>query len=191
MSKFTVGSFEFDTDTIPEVNRAPLMRRTISHILHNEVAAKVGAWKGKEENANASESAIAAFTLDCQKAAVDKIMNGVLGMREAGGAAVDPLEAEIARQVKAEVVQVLRAQKAKFPKDGETVTFANGVTRTGDQMLENWLNGTDKAGMFGPKGGVNKPRIVANAEKAIAAKARQAKRVAQAASEAPSLGDLL
>lgn len=171
----TYGETQVDFSKLPETSVRAMLSRGLTHFLGSEQASKVIAkFKAEDGTKSGTEVDWAAAKAEFVAAALVALHDGTVGV-STRGPTKDPLEAEIASIVKREVTATLKANGLKFPKDGETVTFGNGVTRTGAEMLANYL-------------AKNSDAVHKEAEKALADKARAAKKLADKVSE--KLGDL-
>jgi hypothetical protein len=165
----TYGEHSIDFSKLPEASVRAMLQRGVTHFLGSEQASKVSTkFKDADEAINTDEA-------ECVAKALAALNEGTVGVSTRGSAA-DPLEAEIERITKREVVAVLKGQGLKFPKDGESVKFGNGTVRTGDEMLTN----------YSAKHG---DRIRKEAEAALKEKARAAKKLAEKTADATT-GDL-
>lgn len=155
---FTHGSITLNTDGLPAVSIAALLKRGLSHYFGNEQAARVSAdianavedaRKAADPNdkADATRDEIKAWRVANPEAvkawadgyaadALKALQDGTIGTSNRGPRA-DPLEAAINSLAKADVVAMLKARNIKVPKGEEVVTFAKGVTRTLAQMIAN------------------------------------------------------
>jgi hypothetical protein len=113
---------------VPTVSLFALAQRGFSHVLGNEVASKLAAWKKGEEGAAASEDEIAAFVKAKREEALEKIMSGTLGVRSAAAPRVTGLEA-LMRRVAVEFLQARFAAASK--RLGTKITLP-----TGDKVVE-------------------------------------------------------
>lgn len=172
----TYGETQVDFSKLPETSVRAMLSRGLTHFLGSEQASKVTShFTDKDGNKiPASDEDRASKKAEFVSAALGALLAGTVGV-STRGPAKDPLASEFDSIVKREVTATLKAQGLKFPKDGESIEFANGTKRTGDEMLTN----------YGTK---HKDRIESEAKKAVADKARAAKKMADKAAEA--LGDL-
>ncbi len=141
----------FDTASLPEASVRALFARGLNHVLGNEVASKVTAWKGRfveSEKRDPSESEIDAARATYRDEMVGKIAAGTLGVR-AVGVSADPVEALIERLAWEEIDTTLKANKYKwdFPKgaDGKRLKGSEGTVAlpdgkfTKDELIERRL----------------------------------------------------
>jgi hypothetical protein len=171
----TYGEHSIDFSKLPEASVRAMLQRGVTHFLGSEQASKVSTKFKDADEATNTDEARASFKAECVAKALAALNEGTVGVSTRGSAA-DPLEAEIERITKREVVAVLKGQGLKFPKDGESVKFGNGTVRTGDEMLTN----------YSAKHG---DRIRKEAEAALKEKARAAKKLAEKTADATT-GDL-
>lgn len=154
-SNITIESYghSFDVSSLPEASVRALLSRGFNHVLGNEVASKVTAWKARvaegENPITPSDDEIAAKKAEYQADMIAKIKEGTLGIR-AAGVTVDPVEAEMERLAKEYVQTTLKANNLKFvyPKDENgkrvkgsegTVTLKDG-TFTLDELVDRQLS---------------------------------------------------
>lgn len=128
-------SFSVDAGKLPPVSLHRLASYGLAHYLGNQAASKVVAWAEKDENKNATDEQKAAQKVLFQNAMVQALLDGTIGQHAARGPAVDPVEAEMDRIAKAEVVQTLKANNIKVPKGEDKVKFANGNEFTMDELI--------------------------------------------------------
>lgn len=180
-----------DFDSLPAQSRTAIILGGISHKGYNEVAAKVSAFRKTDEGATASDEQVAAKTSEFRAAFIVALESGTLGSGHGGGPR-KPLEAAIDEIVEREVRTVLKAVGVTpLPKARkDEVKFANGSTRSYGDLLDAYLDGVDKQGLFGPKGEANKPRVTREAERAVAATKKKNESVAKAKPTAQSAEDL-
>jgi hypothetical protein len=109
---------------VPTTSLFALAQRGYSHVLGNEVAAQVSAWKKTEEGAKATEAEIEAYANEKRQEKLQKILDGTLGVRSAAAPRVSGEEA-IRRTVTVEVLKkFLKAHNLKFPTGEDTITVA-------------------------------------------------------------------
>lgn len=137
-----------DFAKVPAPSIEALLRRGVAHFLGNEQASKVTAWKAKlagdkENPREPSEDEVEQYKNDLVSTALADIYAGDIGSGR--GPRLDPVERELRSLVDSHIANTLAGNGIKFPKgrklpaDGEVVKFANGATRTMDQMRENVL----------------------------------------------------
>lgn len=140
------GNHSVDFSKVPAPSIEALLRRGVAHFLGNEQAAKVTAWKtklatDKENQREPSEDEIEQYKNDLVSAALADIYAGDIGSGR--GPRLDPVERELRSLIDSHIANTLAGNGIKFakgrklPADGEVVKFANGATRTLDQMREN------------------------------------------------------
>lgn len=138
MAQITFGDHTIDTASLPVQSVEALLRRGLSHFLGNEQASKVAGWVKAFEKANpgqtVDEADKEAKKSEYVKAALQALTDGTVGMGRAP--AISPLEREIDRLARAEVVAVLKSNGIKPPKGDEKVKFANGAEFTMDELIE-------------------------------------------------------
>jgi len=190
---------EHDAEKFPMASLMGLVNRGFNHVLGNETAAQVTAKirshiaeasnpKRKADSKSVPTSEVQAFReanatlvqewdVAFKNAKLAQILAGELGVR-AAGMSVDPLTRECLSIARTEIKDIFRKQGWKFPTGDDT--FAMGdATFTGDELVERWLNGQDKAGTFGEKNADNKPRIEREANRSLKAKAAKRDAVAK------------
>jgi hypothetical protein len=113
---------------IPTVSLFALAQRGFSHVLGNEVASKLAAFRKTEAGAAATDEEVAAFVKSKREEALEKILNGTLGTRAASSPRVTGIEA-LMRRVAVEFLQARFAAYSK--KSGTKVSLP-----TGDKVVE-------------------------------------------------------
>lgn len=103
---------------LPESNILVLCQRTVNHIMQNEVAAKVGAWKKsyiEESGTEPDEDEIEAKTEEFRDEQWSRITEGDMTLRSTGprGTALETVMREVAWE---EIKAVLKANKVALPK---------------------------------------------------------------------------
>jgi hypothetical protein len=143
-----------DFSKVPQASLEALLRKGVTHYLGNEQASKVTAWKQKtaderaaEAKKNGTEAApvtdaeIEAKKAEFEAAALAAIYDGEIGAGR--GPRLDPVERELRALIDQHIANTLAGNGIKFPKnrklpaEGEVIEFANGQTRTLEQMREN------------------------------------------------------
>lgn len=149
MNANTPNTFAYGDLTVDAAKLAPagvdaLIRRGISHLLGNEVSAKVnkdGSWfKGfvEAEKREPTAEEIASKQVEFRKAAIESLYDGTIGTRS-GGPRVDPVQAEMNVIAKREIADILRAKGIKkFPTGENTVTLGEAAY-TGAVLIERRL----------------------------------------------------
>ncbi len=192
-----------DFNTLPLVSQIALATRGFAHLLGNEQASKVvskirgavvaASPKGADGSTRKVESVtkdevqafraanpeqIKTWEAAARAEALKDLDEGKLGTRVAGPR-LDPVETEIARLARVDVINTLKAHNLKAPKGDETITFLAGTpqehTRTMAQMVANKI-------------AKNGERYKREAEKAVAEAARKRKAAEAAAKAAPAQG---
>lgn len=190
---------EHDAEKFPIASLVGLVNRGLAHELGNVVASQVTQKirshiaegsnpKRKADSKSIPTAEVTAFR-DANATIVQEwdvafkdvklaqILTGELGVR-AAGMSVDPLTRESLSIARGEIKDIFRKQGWKFPIGDDT--FAMGdASFTGDELVERWLNGQDKAGTFGEKNADNKPRIEREATRSLRAKAAKRDAVAK------------
>lgn len=168
------GEHTVDISALPPVSLHRLASYGLAHFLGNQMASKVVAWSEREENANATPEAKQAAKAQFQANGMKALLDGTIGQHAARGPVVNPLENEMDKIAKAEVIVVLKSNNIKVPKGDEMVEFDNGDKLTMDQLIERRL----------AKHG---DRIKTDAEGALKEKARKQAKLAK---NAGALADL-
>ena len=110
---------------VPTQSLFALAQRGYTHVLGNEVAAQVSAYKKTEEGAKASEDELEAYASEKRNEKLAKILDGTLGVRTAAGPRVSGIEA-IMRGI---AVEFLKARFKKYSdKTGTKVAVPTGET---------------------------------------------------------------
>jgi hypothetical protein len=126
---------------IPTVSLFALAQRGFSHVLGNEVASKLAAFRKTEAGAAADEAEVAEFVKAKRNEALEKILNGTLGVRSATAPRVTGLEALMRRVA----VEFLQARFAAYSKKagvkvslptGDKVVEVAGRAMTREQLIE-------------------------------------------------------
>ncbi len=139
--EFKHGDITLNPADVPTVSLFALAQRGFSHVLGNEVASKLAAFKKTEEGGAASEAEIEAFVKAKREEALEKIMQGTLGVRTATAPRVSGIEA-IMRKV---AVEFLQARFAAYSKKsgtkvslptGDKVVNVAGRDMTREQLIE-------------------------------------------------------
>lgn len=117
---------------VPAVSLMALAQRGFTHVLGNEVAAALTAWRKTEEGKGADDAAIEAWVKDRRQAKLDQIMKGELGVRRAGtgGARVTGFDAVLRRVA----TEWLTAKLGKLPTGDKTVSV-KGKEFTRDELI--------------------------------------------------------
>lgn len=149
-SPFVVQIVGRDVDVLalPDASVRAMLSRGLTHYFGSEAASKLKAFADRftEENAGA---VLGDDEKAAQKAVIvgemlDKLLAGTVGTR-AVGITVDPVEKVKARLARASVEATLRANGLKVPKKDEAVVFANGTSKTMEEMIATRLAATNKA----------------------------------------------
>ena len=118
---------------VPLPSLFALAQRGFSHVLGNEVAAQVSAYKKTEEGAKATEAELEAYAKEKRDEKLEKILNGTLGVRAAAGPRVSGIEAFM-RTIAVEFVKARLKKysdktgtKVALPTGENTITVAGKV----------------------------------------------------------------
>lgn len=138
MAQVTWGDLTIDTATLHEKSTVALLRRGLAHFLGNEQASKVASWMKsfeKSEGREPTDDEKAAKKAEYVEKAIAALWAGEIGMG-VRGPAVSPLEREVERLARGEVMAVLKSNGIKPPRGDEAVKFANGAEFTLEQLIE-------------------------------------------------------
>ncbi len=172
---FKVGEFEIDESKIASAVTLRLLQRATAHILNNECAANVlnktkraivgkdgkpdsvtdhmlASWRDQDVN----RQQIEAWENEYCLGKIAAMYDGTLSVRVASGPVRDPLVAAMRNIAKAEVVGVLKANGAKFPKADETIMIGDQEL-DGDTLIDRRLGHAEHG-----------PRITKLAERQVA-----------------------
>ncbi len=134
----TKGSADYIETPVTDIssrNLSLLALQGYRHKLGNEVAARITAWKKSDEGKDASDEAVADKAREFRNEMLDKILNGVLGVRAAAGPRVTGDEA-IKNAVTLETLKVfLKKHNLKLPTGEDTIQVA-GKDMNRAQLLE-------------------------------------------------------
>jgi hypothetical protein len=121
---FKWGDIVVSPQDVPTVSLFALAQRGFTHVLGNEVASALTAWRKTEEGVKADDAAITAWTNEKRKAKLEQILAGTLGVRQPGAPKATGIEAIM----HAIAVENLRAKLAKFklklPTGDKTINVA-------------------------------------------------------------------
>jgi hypothetical protein len=130
---------------IPDTSLFALVQRGYRHVLGNEVAAKVSAYKKSEEGQGATDEVLAEKSAAWRQEALDKIMQGTLGVRVASAPRVSGIEA-LKRTIAVERIKASFAaysaktgKKLSLPTKDETVDYM-GKPMTREDLIAAMLN---------------------------------------------------
>lgn len=129
------GNITIDSADLPESTVNALMSRGFAHILGNEVASKVTAWKKSEDGVNADADEVKAYTEAARNTMLQKLKDGTLGVRVGGprGTALDT----IIRQVAIERLKAnFAAAKVKFPANNKDTVNIGGKQMNRTAIIE-------------------------------------------------------
>lgn len=139
--KGSADYLETNVSEIPTANLSILGLRGFRHVLGNEVAAKVTAWKKSDEGKVATDDEVAAKGREFRSEFFNRILTGQLGQRAAGApraTGVEALRRSIATDlVKAELDRVSKktGNKVTMPTGEDTITIAGKVMNR-EQLIE-------------------------------------------------------
>lgn len=186
----TYGTHSVDFATLPEQSVKAILKRGLTHFLGSEQASKVTAYFDPERKLADGETRLEdneanrdAIKAKFQAAAIDALLAGTVGVSTRGPAA-DPLEVEINRIAKREIVDILKSQGVKAPKKAEDTVTIGGQAFTIDQLVARRLDPTGPAGVDKKTGTPHADRIAKEAKKVLDDKAKAAKKAAEKAAEA-------
>lgn len=188
------GEIQRDPGKLPEATLKALLARGFSHVLGNEVSAKVVArvrshLAGAEGKADdVSTDAVKAFrkdnaetvikwTAEAQADALKSMDEGTLGVRGPGGPRVDPVTSAMRNFAWEAIKAILKAQNLKVPTGEDTVTLQKGTPNEASYTREQLIERRLAHPTYGPK-------HKHEAERHVAA---EAKRKAAAVGEASEL----
>lgn len=141
---FKWGDYTMSPADVPAVSLFALAQRGFTHVLGNEVASALAAYKKTEEGAKATEEALEAFAKEKRDAKVAQILAGTLGVRVSGG----PRQTGIEAVMRAIAVERLKAKLKKFdlslPTGDKTIEVA-GTAMNRDQLIEAELRRSEAA----------------------------------------------
>lgn len=134
------NSYKTPFASVPEVSLMVLAQRGFTHVLGNEQAARLVAWRKTDEGKNADQAAIDAFLKKIRDEAFEKIMAGTLGQRTSGAPRVTGIEA-YKRTV---AVEWLKAKlgDVKLPTGDKTILVGPKdaqVAMTREQLIANTI----------------------------------------------------
>lgn len=126
---------------LPQVSLVALAHRGLVHILGNEVASKVTAWKKTDAGANATEDDIAAKTEAFRAEAMEKVLSGSLGVRTGTvrGTALETVMREVAiERLRSNFAAAIKKNPAhpKFPGDAKTTINVRGEELNRATLIE-------------------------------------------------------
>lgn len=138
MSTITYGTeWGIELSMLPESSLAVLVQRTVNHIMGNEVAAKVKAWRD-EASPVPNDAEIAAYTHDARMAQWARIVEGKLGIRTSAGPRLDTFESLI-RALAVEKLKInFKKLKVAMPTGDKTVDV-QGRQLTRDQLIDEYV----------------------------------------------------
>ena len=137
------GDYEVSPSDVPATSLMALAQRGFTHVLGNEVASALTAWKKTEEGASAPQAAVVAWVKAKRDAKLEQIMQGTLGVRAAGQPRASGIEA-IMRSIAVERLKVkLAKRQAKLPSGDKTINVA-GKDMTREELISAELRHGEK-----------------------------------------------
>jgi len=141
---FKWGDITTAPGDIPLQSMFALAQRGYTHVLGNEVAAQVAAYKKTEEGKTKSDAELEAYGNEKRKEKLAKILDGSLGVRTAGAPRVTGIDA-VMRAIaverlkgKLESYSKRNGTKVSLPTGDKTVKVL-GEDMTRDQLIEREL----------------------------------------------------
>ena len=132
---FKWGDITTSPKDVPLQSLFALAQRGFTHVLGNEVAAQVSAYKKTEEGAGKSEADLEAYASEKRQEKLAKILDGTLGVRTAAGPRVTGVEA-LKRSIAVEMLKAtLKKHNVALPTGENTITM-NGKVMTREQLVE-------------------------------------------------------
>ena len=128
----TWGAHSIDVATIPLQSLTVMVRRTLAHMLGNEVASKVlsRAEAAAKEGAPMTDAQKEALTTEFRTDIIAAINEGKLAIRASAGPKADPIESRMAKIALKEITTILTTQGIKVPKGDDTITLDVGGVPT-------------------------------------------------------------
>ncbi len=126
---------ETDITVVPTANLANLALQGYRHKLGNEVAAKVAAHKKTDEGKVKTDDEIAQYAREARAEMLDKIVNGVLGVRASSGAPRVTGTEAIRRTVTVESLRKLLKKSNLAMPTGEDTVFIAGKAMTREDLI--------------------------------------------------------
>lgn len=121
----TYGAFNVRFDLLPRTSQLALARKGLAHVLGNEAASKVTAWKDTDAAKGATEADIVAKKAEFQAGLLQSLWDGTLGSRAGTprGSALETVMRDIAREVVLNAARALKAKDKNFKMpDAKAVT---------------------------------------------------------------------
>ena len=198
----TYGDYDVDFNAIPQVSQVKLITAGLAHVLGNEVSSAVNAFfraqavaqaeakagrtltKDERKSIKATEptdsEAYLAKATELRKAKVQALLDGTIGESRSVGPKLSPLEAEIAKRVRDEVLAILRneaimgsgALKGRKIPDDETEFVVKGESVPFGELKERYASGKHAA------------RIAKEAQAYLDAEAKRLAKLGASANEA-------
>jgi len=129
----TYGNYSFDYLGIPAASVMALLHKGFAHLMGNEAAARVTAWK--EANPEATPEAIAEAKTKFQSEFMANLLAGTIGHGTRGprGTAAETIARELAEK---EVRAILTQNGLNMPSKDNVVSFPNGDAFTRKQLID-------------------------------------------------------
>lgn len=128
------GDHEVSPADVPAVSLMALAQRGFTHVLGNEVASALTAWKKTDDGKAADQAAVDAWVKAKREAKLEQIMSGTLGVRAAGQPRATGLDA-VMRTIAVERLKVkLAKRQAKLPTGDKTINVA-GKDMTREELI--------------------------------------------------------
>ena len=131
------GDISISPADVPAMSLFALAQRGFTHVLGNEVASALTAWRKSEEGIKADQGTIDAWVKARREVKLEQIMSGTLGVRVSRGTGtrVSLIEA-IMRSIAIERLRVkLTKFKLKLPTGDKTINVA-GKDMGRDALIE-------------------------------------------------------
>ena len=139
--KGSADYLETPVQDIPTANLSILGLRGYRHVLGNEVAAKVTAWKKSDDGKTAGEDEVAAKAREFREEFLNRILTGQLGQRASGAPRATGIEA-LKRAIALEFLKAMldsvskkTGNKVSVPTGDNTITIAGKVMNR-EQLIE-------------------------------------------------------
>lgn len=130
------GYLETPVTDIPVPNLASLALQGYRHKLGNEVAAKGVAWRKTDAGKAASDSEYADYLVQARAEMLDKIVNGVLGVRASIGAPRATGVDAIRRRITVEALRVFLKKHNLAMPTGEATIKVAGTDMSRETLIE-------------------------------------------------------
>ena len=122
------GSHKIDLDALPIDVKRGYIKRTVFHVLGNEIAAKAVKWKEKYETENGGapdDDELDAWLADQREEMISRMLAGTVSIRTVGvrTGTLDGIAFDLAtKEAKSKLLQA----GLKPPKDDETIALGDG-----------------------------------------------------------------